>query len=417
MILLKGYPRLSETFIAQEILGLERAGLDVSLCSMRRPTDEQRHPVHREIKAPVTYLPEYLHDEPQRVLRALAACLPKRGLFRALAAFARDLCTDFSRNRLRRFGQALVVAAEIDPATDALHAHFIHTPASVCRYASLITGLPWSCSAHAKDIWTTPTSELQLKLASARWAVTCTQIGKDYLNRHAPPDKPVRLIYHGLDRARFRPLAMPRAQTDGSSMASCVNILAVGRAVEKKGFDLLIAALALLPADLNWRLVHIGGGERIGSLKAQAERAGLDPRIDWRGPQAQDDVIAALKAADLFVLPCRVAGDGDRDGLPNVIVEAQSQSLAVVSTTVSAIPELVEHGRTGLLVPPEDVPALAAAIEHMVRNPAMRAGLGKAGSLKVHASFGHEQGIAELMDLFVGPDRDQAASRCQAAAE
>lgn len=400
VFVLKGYPRLSETFIAQEILGLERAGLDIEIVALRRPTDRQTHPVHAEVRAPVSYLPEYLRDDPARVLRGLWRCLGKSGLAAATFAFLRDLVRDRTANRGRRFGQALVLAGEMQPGVRALHAHFIHTPASVCRYASLITGLPWSCSAHAKDIWTSREWDLREKLAGARWAVTCTAAGAAELNRLAPGDNPVRLIYHGFDRDRFPPLAMPRQKRNGLDGVAPVRLLSVGRAVEKKGFDLLLDALAALPKELAWSLVHIGGGERLADLQAQAGRLGLSQRIDWRGPQAQDRVLSAYREADLFVLPCRVADDGDRDGLPNVIVEAQSQSLAVVSTAVSAIPELIEHDVTGLLIPPEDIQCLARAIERLIRDPALRIKLGKAGGRKVHALFGHEEGIARLMALF-----------------
>lgn len=145
VVLLKGYPRLSETFIAQELLGLEQAGFDLRLVSMRHPTDKKRHPVHDEIRAPVSYLPEYLHHEPLRVLRGLAAARRLPGFRRAFSVFLNDLKRDISRNRVRRFGQAAVLAAEWPEGADWLHAHFIHTPASVARYTSLLTGVRWSC--------------------------------------------------------------------------------------------------------------------------------------------------------------------------------------------------------------------------------------------------------------------------------
>ena len=149
LVVLKGYPRLSETFIAQELLGLERAGFDLTLISMRKPTDKKRHPIHDEIRARVVYLPEYLHEEPLRVLRALFAGWSKPGFKPLLRRFWADLRRDLTRNRFRRLGQALVLAHEWPDAGEWLHAHFIHTPASVTTYASIMTGVPWTCSAHA----------------------------------------------------------------------------------------------------------------------------------------------------------------------------------------------------------------------------------------------------------------------------
>ena len=161
---LKGYPRLSETFIAQEIAALEKRGLEILIVSLRRPTDGALHAVHREIKAEVLYLPEYLLLEPVRLLRA--AFRAGKNLSKTLKVWLKDLARDPTPNRIRRFGQALVLAAEAPRDVAWLHAHFLHTPASVARYAAMLLGLPWSGSAHAKDIWTTPEWEKREKLAA-----------------------------------------------------------------------------------------------------------------------------------------------------------------------------------------------------------------------------------------------------------
>ena len=400
VFVLKGYPRLSETFIAQEILGLEQAGLDIRIVALRRPTDKKQHPVTREIKAPVSYLCEYLHDDPMRVLRAAWKMRARIG--RALKPFMADLKRDFTVNRARRFGQALVLAAEMPGNVSHLHAHFIHTPASVTRYAALMLGLPFSISAHAKDIWTSPGWDLAVKLKGAQWAVTCTQSGCDHLNTLAQAARPVHLVYHGLDLGRFGPLTAPRPIRDGRDPAAPAQLLTVGRAVEKKGLDLVVEALALLPPGLHWRWTHVGGGELLASLKPRAAALGLAGRIDWLGAQDQEKVLALYRASDIFVLPCRIAGDGDRDGLPNVLVEAQSQGLACLSTPVSAIPELIHNGETGLLVESGDVPALARALCALITDPARRHALGKAGMLRVRQDFSHHAGIARLMALFSG---------------
>lgn len=382
-IVLKGYPRLSETFIAQEIHALERRGLRLRLYSLRHPTDPAVHPVHREIMAPVEYLPEYLKDEPRRVFSAWLRARRMAGYRAARSAFLKDLRRDRTANRLRRFGQACVLAAELPAEITQLYAHFLHTPASVARYAALITGLPWCASAHAKDIWTTPDWEKRDKLASAEWVATCTRFGQAHLAKLAPPgmngadgetnaDK-VALIYHGLDFSRFPPPATARSGRDGRAAEAPVILLSVGRAVEKKGYDLLLEALARLPDDLHWRLVHIGGGELTAPLKAQAERLGLAARIDWLGAQPQETVLAQYHRADLFVLASRVARNGDRDGLPNVLMEAQSQGVACLSTNVSAISELIDDGETGLLAPPDNPPALALALGRLIRAPETRA--------------------------------------------
>ena len=173
-VVLKGYPRLSEAFIAQEIAALERRGLDILVVSLRHPTEERTHPVHAEIRAPVLYLPEYLYQEPLRVLRAWRQVRRRSAYRAAFSLWLRDLARDPTPNRIRRFGQALVLAAELPGDVRHLHAHFLHTPASVARYAATLAGLAWTCSAHAKDIWTTPEWDKREKLASCAWLVTCT---------------------------------------------------------------------------------------------------------------------------------------------------------------------------------------------------------------------------------------------------
>jgi len=400
VVVLKGYPRLSETFIAQELLGLEQAGLDLTLVALRRPTDTKRHPVHDEIRAPVHYLPEYLHEEPGRVLRALAKMAWRGGLWRALPRFLADVPRDFTRNRARRFGQALVLAAEWPAKARWLHAHFIHTPASVTAYASLMLGFPWTCSAHAKDIWTSPDHELASKLAAARWAVTCTRSGYEHLRQLAGDRRHVHLSYHGLDLSRFGHFSGTRPGADGTDPATPVLLLSVGRAVEKKGYDLLLKALALLPTTLAWRLEHIGGGEKLESLKTLAAELGIADRIVWKGALAQEAVLDHYRRAELFVLPCRIAADGDRDGLPNVLVEASSQGLACLSTTVSGVPELIADGVNGLLVPPEDPSALATALEQAIRDPILRAALGQAAEKRVRENFDYQASVRQLKALF-----------------
>ncbi|MDX6750264.1 glycosyltransferase family 4 protein [Geminicoccaceae bacterium 1502E] len=406
-ILVKGYPRLSETFIANELLALQQRGLAFEIVSLRHPTDRKRHAVHGAITAPVRYLPEYLKDEPVRLLRALgrAAVLP--GFGRALAAWLRDLWRDPTANRGRRFGQAVVLAAELPDSVTTLYAHFIHTPASVARYAGLMRGLPFAVSAHAKDIWTIPDWEKREKLSAATWTVTCTEANRRHLQSLAPGAE-VELLYHGVESARFRPPALRRPR-DGSDAADPVRLLVVARAVPKKGLKGLLHALATLPAELHWRMSHVGAGPLAGELRDLAGQLGIAGRIDWRGALAQEELLPLYGAADLFCLPSRIAGDGDRDGMPNVLLEAMSMRLAVVSTPVSAIPELVEDGRTGLLVPPEDEAALAAAILALARDPGRRAAMGEAASAVVAERFSSAAGHERLARRFGLPPLERAA--------
>jgi glycosyltransferase involved in cell wall biosynthesis len=396
---LKGYPRLSETFIAQEILALERLGLDILIVSLRHPTDGRTHPVHAEIRAKVHYLPEYLHHGPLRVLRAWVRVRRWPAYRKVRDLWLRDLWRDFTANRIRRFGQATVLASELPEDIGRLHAHFLHTPASVVRYAAGLREMPWAGSAHAKDIWTTPEWELREKLASCEWLVTCTATNCKHLSALAP-DGRVELVYHGLDLERFPPAPVSRRVLSARSEEERVTILSVGRLVEKKGTDVLLDALVRLPRDLCWRLVHVGGGPLAKALKRRAESLGIAERIEWRGALTQSELIKEYRAADLFALASRIASDGDRDGLPNVLMEAQTQGLPCVATRVSAIHELIEHGVTGLLVPQESPDQLAAAIESLLMDPGMRFRLGEAGRQRVAMRFGLDANIAVLAAKF-----------------
>jgi len=401
-VVLKGYPRLSETFIAQEILALERQGLSLEIWSLRRPTDRARHPMHGQIRAPIAYLPEYLHTAPLRVLRGLLAALRRPRLLALLGLFARDLRRDPTASRMRRFGQALVLARELPAEVAHIHVHFLHTPASVARYAALLTGRRWSFSAHAKDIWTTPDWELTEKVHDAGWGVTCTRDGKKRLDGLAAGR--TQLAYHGLDLARF-PAAPDRQEArDGTDPEAPLRLLCVGRLVAKKGHDDLIDALAALPATVHWRLDLIGGGELRDALEARVRDRGLAGRVTFRGSLAQPAVIAAMREADLFVLPTKEAPGGDRDGLPNVLMEAASQTLPILASAFAGTPEFITDGVHGILVEPGKPAALTAALVRLAGDPQLRRRLGESARARLVQDFSEETAIA----LIAGRLRDSA---------
>ncbi|MGZ3339393.1 MAG: glycosyltransferase family 4 protein [Reyranella sp.] len=351
-VILKGWPRLSETFIAQEIAGLEARGVALEIWSLRRPTDKARHPVHDRVTARTVYLPEYLKDDPGRVL-----------------------------------------AAELPPSVERLHAHFLHTPSSVTRYAATLRELPWSVSAHAKDIWTSEPWEATEKLADCSWLVTCTAAGLHRLRELAPQPERLKLVYHGLDFGHLPSPRGARPRRDGSDAADPVTILSIGRKVEKKGYDDLLDALARLPPALHWRFEHVGAGELSDNLKAQAAALGIADRCTWHGAQPQKAVFAALARADLFALASKKAADGDQDGLPNVLMEAAHQGLAIVSTHAAAIGEFISDGDNGLLVSPGAADELATALSRLVGDPDLRQRLSARASETVRTRFSFESGV------------------------
>lgn len=371
-IVMKGYPRLSETFIAQELHGLETLGFTFDIWALRHPTDSKMHTLHEAIKAPAHYLPEYLHHAPFRVMRGLFHWFGNPNFNQLCRLFIKDFYRDFTIDRIRRFGQALVLARELDPQTTLIYVHFLHTPASVARYAALLLGIKWGFSAHAKDIWTLSEWEKSEKIADATFGLTCTAYGLSHLKSLADRQDKVNCAYHGLDLDRFPPPPERRQMNDGHDLLNPVRIISVGRLVEKKGYDVLLNALSMLPHECAWEFRHIGDGVKANELNALADQLGLSERIVWLGAQSQDKVIELLRSADLFVLPSRIAKDGDRDGLPNVLMEAASQKCPVVTTKVSAITEFVTDERLGYLSKADDARALALELKEAIDNPKQR---------------------------------------------
>ena len=228
--------------------------------------------------------------------------------------------------------------------------------------------------------------------------VTCTRANADYLKTLTDQDDKVTLLYHGLDFDRFDVHPRGRSSANGDSTENPVKLISVGRAVDKKGYQFLLTALAGLSAELHWEFVHIGGGELLEELKQQAQELKLDGRIKWLGALPQTEVLAMYRAADVFVLPSRISEDGDRDGLPNVLMEAQSQQLVCLSTDISGIPELIENEVTGLLVEQKNSEQLKAALTRLISDPRLRHQLGQAGYQRVRQKFSMDSGIDSLVE-------------------
>jgi len=392
------WPSVSTTFIAQELVGLEREGLKLRIVSLRE-RKKMRHALHDQLTAQVHFLPRRLKRSPLRLLRARAKVGRLPGYAAARALFEQEIKRGRTPERVRLFRWAMILAAEIPPEVRLIYFHFISEPGTVGRYVALMTGLPLAGSAHARDIWTTSDREKREKLVAMRWVTTCNGPAVDDLRRCSDSPDKVHLIYHGLSLKRFPETPPNRALRDGRMDRDPVRFLSVGRAVEKKGFDIMLEALARLDSDLRWHWYHVGAGPLLEGLKRQAAKFGLADRITWRGAQDQATVIEHYRNCDLLVLPSKEGSDGDRDGLPNVLMEAQSQALACLATRFTAIPELIEHGETGVLVPPGDIGALKEALEQLARLPERRDKIGLAGYARVRRDFQAEEGISKIASL------------------
>lgn len=395
-IVVKGFPRLSETFVARELEALEARGIAFSLHALRRPGGDAKL-VENKVRAAPLYLPEYLHDAPAEVAGALLAARRLPGFAAAWAAFRVDMGSEFSRARARRFGQACVLATQMPSSVQHVHAHFAHSPSSVARYAAKLRGVSFSMSAHAKDIWTAPEWDLRRKLEDTAFVTVCNKAGFERLASLGERRK-LHLIYHGLAPALIAARA-PAQTRDGSDARDPVRIISVARAVEKKGLRRLVDALAQLPRGVAFRLDHFGGGDLLPEVKERARAAGLEDRIAWHGPRPHAEVIAALDRSDLFVLPAVIGSDGDRDGIPNAVQEAQARGVAVLASRLGGIEEVVSDGVSGQLVAPGDIAALAAGLETLVRDPARRALLGEGGLARARREGDAEAGYDQIAAL------------------
>jgi len=422
---LKAYPRLSETYIHSEIHRLERLGLPLRLYSIK-PVEESeqgpRHPVVQRIRAQPVYLPEvgsvsgvsairWLRDNLRPFLGPLARCFRRRpaGLCRA----ARAALAQAVRARprwsapprkiyLKEFLQAVALSDHVSAAPDVrhLHAHYAHGSTTVAWLASQITGLPFSFTAHAKDVYSedlNPAGLLRRKLLAARFAVTCTEAGAEHMRRIAPEAR-IHVIYHGLVED------LRQALDDGARAPrpnGSLRMLGVGRLVAKKGFDTFVDACAELQSDgIPFQATIAGPDGPYGRVVRELIVArGLEDRIHLAGAMSQDELLTEYARADAFCLPCRIVG-ADRDGIPNVLVEAMAAGTPVVSTRISGIPELVTSGANGLLVAPDDPVALAGALRTLHGDPELAARLGSAGRATVLERFDGERLARQLADLF-----------------
>ena len=393
--LLKTYPKLSETFILNEILELERQGLNLHIFSLRCPQKRRTHPGIAQVKAPVTYLPSLLPEfnpvQEKELLDAHLALFHQDNgtYFRALQFYMERP----EERRLHEFLQGGYLAWKLQQlGITHLHAHFANVPTATAEIAQAFTGLSYSVTAHAKDIYLSDNGALDRRMAKAEFVLTCTDYNRRYLEQISTSRTPIHLAYHGLDVTRFSP--KPRTQQSDVPL-----ILSVGRFCEKKGFPYLLQAChTLKQVGVPFRCAIVGYGPLEKSIRHQISVLGLNEQITLVGKLTQDQLIEYYQQADIFVLPCLVTDDGDRDGIPNVLLEAMAMEVPVISTNISGISELVESNQNGVLVPEKDALSLTQALEALMRQPELRTALGKAGRLTVMEKFGLTRNVGAVKD-------------------
>ncbi|MCE9592622.1 MAG: glycosyltransferase family 4 protein [Planctomycetes bacterium] len=370
--LLKKFPRLSETFVLNEILGQEALGRDLHVFSRRTRDAEPTQPQLARLRAPIEVLPpsseidpwsELFGDEADELLprvRALVGELRPLGHARLPSLVAEALW-------LRRRARELDVRH--------VHVHFATDSAVTARCLHALGGPTYSITAHAKDIYRDTVSPRVLDdlVAHAAFVVTVCDANVDYMRSQVSSRAAakIRRLYNGIDLELFRRPAVERRPAQ---------ILSVGRLVEKKGFDVLIDALGLLAErNVAFEAVIAGDGEDRALVAARVEARGLAARVRLTGPIDQTAVRALMHESTLFCLPCKIGADGNRDALPTVLLEAQAAELPCISTPVSGVPEILDHGRAGLLAVEGDVVSTADAMQRLLAEPATRARLAERG--------------------------------------
>jgi len=403
---LKRFPRFSETFIVNEILELEKQGVEVEIYAlMLPPEDEIRHENLALIKAPVFYLP--LKDQSKHIciLQGSAIDIPsEKGLDKSLTdpSFIFDDLFPGKKSsaaiHLSFQAYALAMLAS-GRGVEHFHAHFATDSTTVALIASRISQIAYSFTAHAKDIYHTYVSVekdkalLEKKINEASFVITVSEFNRQHLNvitDNQSKDKIMRL-YNGIDLSKFT----------SSGKKNHRQFIAVGRLVEKKGFSYLIDACAILKSNaVKFKCLIVGEGPERETLIDKINEHGLQDDVFLLGSQTQDVLKTTINQSEFMVLPCVVTDSGDRDGLPTVLLEAMSMSLAVISTRVAGVPEIIDDKETGLLVAPNNPQQLSQAINQLLDNSETVLNMGGLARVKADRLFNLSANVTELKQLF-----------------
>lgn len=394
--LLKKFPRLSETFVLNEILQQERLGTDVTVFS-RRPHDaEPRHPEFARLKARIEMMAAQDSMEPW--LDMFAGDDEARRLLDRFGSLVRELSVHQHARMPGLFAEALLFLRKArENAIDHVHVHFATDSAMVAMIAQDLGGPGYSVTAHAKDIYrsTVDPRLLSRVVERSRFTVTVCDANVRHLRDLLSPAAfaRVRRLYNGVDLELFQP--RPEVRRDE------LHVLCVARLVEKKGFPVLVEALSTLRGrGVPARATFVGEGEDRTLIEAHVAERGLRDVVTLTGALDQDAVRGLLSRATVMCLPCVVGEDGNRDALPTTLIEALASGLPCVSTPVTGIPEILGHGAAGVLVPEDDARATADALEMLLGDGALRARFARAGVERAHEHFDGRQSARTLRSWF-----------------
>lgn len=417
---LKRFPRLSETFVLNELLELERQGVEVEIYSLLKPPPEARHALLGELKAQVRYLPSTgacnglklrAGDDAETV--RLGDTLPFDGIgdFAGDPIFAAKTPEEVATLHIKAATLALALRLR---GLKHMHAHFGSDATTVALLAARMTGVGYSYTAHARDIYhlyASPAADAAMrraKICESAFVATVSEYNRRHLAQIAPgaADR-IHRVYNGVDLTRLVPAKGERRPGE---------ILAVGRMIEKKGFSDLIEACALLAAEgTPFRCRIIGDGPLRPALEAQAAQLGLEDRVEMPGALPHEAVLAEMREASVLAAPFVIADSGDRDGLPTVLLEALALSTPAVTTSVTGAPEIVEDGVTGRIVTPGAPREFADALRSVLADPKTAAEMGRQARRRAEDRFDLRTNVGLLHHLIRGAVRGDGASSEAAA--
>ncbi len=424
---LKGYPRVSETFIAQEIYELEQLGFDIHIFSLKEAREPERQPIVAKIRATVTYIPEFrsgFSDSAfSEFLNAFAGALKANPLvlLQSFAKAVQQSLQNGNKDSIHLFFRACWLVNFISKNSNVriahFHSHFAHTPTELTIFAAKLSKKKFSISAHAKDIYTLSKQELCRRINLSELIMTCTSYNYSYMRALNGVDKnKIHHIYHGINLETFAPEGTKsqkplsdttarseigsNAESEFGSQSKKTLLLSVGRLVEKKGYpDIFVALKRLKEQQFDFNYDIYGDGTQLEELRALAQDLGLQQQIHFHRTTTHPQIIARMKQGGIFICGSRIGSDGDRDGVPNTLAEAMAMELPVVATAVSGIPEIVENEVSGLLVPERNAEALAKALIRLIEDPQLASRLGKSARLQIEKCFDAKKWIHRCADL------------------
>lgn len=398
---LKVFPRLSETFVLNEILTLEELGFPITVFTLRPPKEETRHEQFARLRAEIIPVPRFTFGSFRRYLQENTREVgPYRGRFHEAIRALAESASDFS---LEPFAESIFVAVEARRrGIDRLHAHFATIATNVSMLANRLAGIPYTFTAHAKDIYrhTVDPAAFATKVRHADRVITVCDANHAFLDERLSPAlrRKVVTLYNGVDVRSFTPA--DRASRNGAVPL----VLGVGRLVEKKGFaDLVEACRILRDRGIPFRARIVGEGEERPALRERIRAHGLGRVVNLAGPRSSGEVREMLRRARAVALPCLVGKDGNRDALPTVLLEAAATGIPSVSTRVAGVPEIIDHGRTGFVVPQHRPRSVAAALARLLVDPARAARMGEAARTRALERFDIRTNVTRLGGFFGGP--------------